>query len=223
MDASFWSDTFVCLASLVKRWSDEQGKSETLFAALLEFHIRLLTLTEDALPTLKERAGLEDTLPLLRTRHVHGVENLLAALQKTAERFRALHTEIAEVHAAAWQRHSAAVTSAESASSKRSSAHDAAAAALAEPAWDVVGAGRGSDAQRVGLPPPMVCIDWVQELDAMYAAEMLLKLELLDGIDLGAGAEVMQGVHRLWSLQPHLSTAAIERVAALAEALTLDS
>ena len=48
------------------------------------------------------------------------------------------------------------------------------------------------------------------------AAEMRRKRELLDGIDLGLGSEVLQGVSRLWTLQPHLGTAAIERVASLA-------
>jgi len=113
-----------------------------------------------------------------------------------------------------WQRHAAVI-------SADGTTPEAAAAALAEPTSGVVGAGRGRDAQTVGLPPPMLCIDWVRELDGMYASELLLKLELLDGIDLGLGSEVLQGVSRLWTLQPHLGTAAIERVASLAASLNL--
>ena len=48
----------------------------------------------------------------------------------------------------------------------------------------MVGAGQGDDAQRVGLPPPAQCIEWLQAIDQQYAAELLLKLELLDGIDI---------------------------------------
>ena len=87
--------------------------------------------------------------------------------------------------------------------------------------WGLVGAGRGHDAQPVGLPSPVACIAWVRELDEMYGSELLLKLELLDGIDLGARAEVLHGIQRLWTLQPHLTPTSVERLAALAESLTL--
>ena len=50
----------------------------------------------------------------------------------------------------------------------------------------------------------------------------MLKLELLDSVDLGAGGAALQGVHRLWTLQPHLEPAPIERLDALTESLTLD-
>ena len=213
MDASFFADVFSKLTALSKRWSAEQTKSESLFAALLEFHGRLLTLTADS-PLPPSLDHLEDAAPLLRARHVHGLENILAALRKSTDKFTALRAEISEVHTSVWQRHAAVI-------SADGTTPEAAAAALAEPTSGVVGAGRGRDAQTVGRPPPMLCIDWVRELDGMYASELLLKLELLDGIDLGLGSEVLQGVSRLWTLQPHLGTAAIERVASLAASLNL--
>ena len=229
MDASFFADIFVRIAALSRRWEAEQSKSERLFSALLEFHDRLHLLSVgEPLSEYSAMKGQEDLVPLLRGKHVRGLENILAALRKSARAFESMRAEISEVHAAVWQRHGAMVSAAETkprssaaTSEGGSAAHDAAAMLLAEPAWGLVGAGRGRDARPVGLPAPMVCIEWVRELDAMYASELLLKLALIDSIDLGAKGEVLQGTQRLWSLQPHLNPAAIERVAALAESLTL--
>ena len=123
------------------------------------------------------------SLPLLRAKHVHGLENIMSALQKSSARFSTIRDDIAEVHANVWQRHGAVVTAAvEKAGSSSvgdSAASEMAAKLLSEPTWGVVGAGRGRDAQPVGLPAPMVCIEWVREADAIYAAELLLKLELV--------------------------------------------
>ena len=226
MDASFFADIFVRIAALSRRWEAEQAKSERLFTALLTFHDRLHLLSVgEPLSEVSAMKGQEDLVPLLRGKHMRGLENILTALRKSANTFESLRAEISEVHAAVWQRHGAMVSAAETKPRKSSAATsgggDATAMLLAEPAWGVVGAGRGRDARPVGLPAPMVCIEWVRELDAMYASELLLKLSLIDSIDLGAKGEVMQGTQRLWSLQPHLTPAAIERVAALAESLTL--
>ena len=226
MDPGFFADAFLRLATLSRRWEAEQQKSEALMVALLEFHGRLINLsTEDPFAALESRDELEATLPLLRAKHVHGLDNIMSALQKSSARFSTIRDDIAEVHANVWQRHGAVVTAAvEKAGSSSvgdSAASEMAAKLLSEPTWGVVGAGRGRDAQPVGLPAPMVCIEWVREADAIYAAELLLKLELVDALDLGASAEVLHGLHRLWTVQPNLTPSVIERVRVLAEALNL--
>jgi hypothetical protein len=238
MDSSFFADAFARLASLSRRWDVEQQKTEALFAALLEFHSRLINLsTEEPFEALASHAELEQSVPALRAKHVHGLENIMAALQKSAGRYTAIRDDISEVHANVWQRHGAAVTTAAEKAQKGGKASrsdggaaddegdilasEAAAMLISEPAWGIVGAGRGRDAQPVGMPAPMVCIDWVREVDGLYTSELLLKLELLEALDLGASAEVLYGLHRLWTLQPHLTPAAIERVRMLAESLNL--
>ena len=206
-DASYWADTFGDIVKLGKRWSAEQAKSEAIFTALLEFHGRLKLLEPDA---CEGAAALGDSLKPLHARHVRSVENLLAALRASWHRFEALHAELADLHASVWKRHDTVL--AES---------NADASALSESAWSVVGAGRGLDAQPVGLPPPLVCIEWVRELDAQYASELLLKIELLDGIVFGMSVDALQGSHRLWTLQPHLCQQSLDRAVMLVESLTL--
>ena len=86
-----------------------------------------------------------------------------------------------------------------------------------------MGAGRGLDAQRILRPPVAECIEWLAELDRQYAAELLLKLELLDSIELGSmSADALHGVAQLWSLQPHISLPALERLRVVVASLTLD-
>lgn len=215
MDAAYWSDVFSRLAALSRQWAGEHDKSQALFAALLDFRGRLVSLSADepfAPLSGAHRSTLDAALPLLRAKHVRGLENILAALRKAGDRFKRVRAEMGDVHAAVWQRH--ATVASESA---------AQAAALDAPQWSTVGAGRGRDAQPVGLPAATTCIEWVRELDSLYAKELLLKLELLDGIDLGASDAALQGIVRLWNLQPNLTAApaTLERVDALAQSLSL--
>ena len=215
MDASYFSEIFVRLVSLARQWSAEQKKSESLFAALLEFHGRLVSLSSSnpfAPLSEEHRETLEAALPLLRAKHVRGLENILAALHKSAERFKHVRAEMGELHASLWHRHAALA-----------SEGAAQAAALDVPQWSIVGAGRGHDAQPVGLPAPTTCIEWVRDLDALYAAELIIKLEVIDALDAGASDEVLQLAARTWSEQRHLKSQPVtmERVAVLTESLTL--
>lgn len=212
MDASFFGDIFSRLAALSDKWRAEQKKSEALFTALLEFHGRLVNMTsDDPFEPLSDfhRKTFEAALPLLRAKHVRGLENILASLRRSLDRFKALRAEMGELHASVWQRHSMVASDPQQAPS------------LDVPSWGVVGAGRGSDAQPVGLPAPNTCIEWVAEIDRMYASELLVKLELLDAVDLGLQGEVLQGLYRLWSLQIHVKPAVLERLTVLADSLTL--
>ena len=87
--------------------------------------------------------------------------------------------------------------------------------------YGIVGAGRGLDAQPVGLPSSLELIEWVREIDAQYTAELLLKLELLETVDISMSTDALHNVVRLWVLQPHLSPQALRRAASMAESLTL--
>ena len=163
-----------------------------------------------------------DALPLLRAKHVRGLENLLGALQASLRRFETLQAEFAEINADIQQRHGAAADTAPSNAAAVAVDSARSKGSRDEPAiWGVVGAGRGLDAQRVGLPPTSLLFEWVREFEVQFAAELLLKLELVDGISLGMSADALHGVHRLWTLQPHLNTVMLERTAALNESLTL--
>lgn len=76
---------------------------------------------------------------------------------------------------------------------------------VGESAPSLVGTGHGIEAQKVWLPPPAECIQWIQELDQMYSAEVVLKLELIDSIDIYTmNTNTLQGVAHLWSIQPNL-------------------
>ena len=221
MDASYWADVFSQARSISRKWATEQARTEAVFAALLEFDGRLRLLGrrgigDPAAPTLSAFAagsGLEEIPVLLRARHMRGVENLLGSLHESAERFKAHQAAFSDLQASVWQRQYSAAADGTNASDL-----------LAESAWGVVGAGRGSEAQRVGMPPAAQCIEWIQELDGMHSAELLLKLELLETIDLtgSMSPEALQGVAEIWALQPHLLTPALDRLSALVESLTLN-
>lgn len=212
MDASYFAPIFSSALAITRKWSAEQTRCEGVFSAILEFHGRLRLLAPESAEdeaVVGVLAKLPNAVPLLRAKHVRGLERLMSALRESVARYEALHAELSELHAATWQRH-AAVTA------------ESPAEALDEPAWGVVGAGRGADAQRVLMPPPLQCMDWLRELDAMYAAELLAKLQLVDAIDFGHGAAQLQDVAQQWLLQPHLEEAPIERLSVLVESLTLE-
>ena len=82
-----------------------------------------------------------------------------------------------------------------------------------------VGAGRGTSMQRVHLPPPLQCMQWVHAVDHAYGLETLLKLQLVEVLSLGMPEAELQQVTRLWELQPNLIGEDLERVDALADAL----
>ena len=216
-DASYWCDIFTQALTVTRQWAAEQAKADAIFTAAIEFHGRLQLLGNADKPAAIASVGsssihsqvISDALPRLRNKHVHGLENLLAALHTSAGRFEELRRKLSELHTALWTRHAAAFEP------------GARPAELAEPSCSVVGAGRGTDAQRVFLPPPMQCIEWVQELDSMFTAELLLKLELLESISVELGNDALHGIYRLWSLQPHLRPMALAQLQALVESLTL--
>ena len=87
---------------------------------------------------------------------------------------------LAQLHSSAWQRHATlAVPAAEA----------------AQPVLAVVGAGRGRVAQEIHMPPTLQCIEWLQELDSKFSHELLLKLELLDRLQLHCSARRATVVH----------------------------
>ena len=90
------------------------------------------------------------------------------------------------------------------------------------PADVAVGAGRGTSMQRAP-PPPLQCMQWVHAVDHAYGLETLLKLQLVEVLSLGMPEAELQQVTRLWELQPNLIGEDLERVDALADALTLPS
>lgn len=220
-DIATWIDAFTTSMKLIRRWTAEQQRTDSILAALLEFHGRLLLLESGstsgtAAKEVLEAAAPGEALPLLHARHVRGLENLLAALQTSARKFEAIQMDMSEVYAEVRQR--CGIVEGDSSSTLvREDCVDRA----QQPTWGLVGAGRGLDAQRVGLPPPAVCVQWVRELDQQFAAEMLLKLELLDAVDLGMSADALHGIHQLWTMQPHLRPETLERTAALADSLKL--
>ena len=230
LDASFFATACAEALSVSRKWQTEQQRSESLFAALLDFHSRLRLLNGRGSVAVAELSafgagsGLEDVPTLLRMRHVKGVENLMSALRASCERFENHHRSMAEVHASMWERHAMAEDAAAERAGKTKEGDSGGPLNLGfdAPAWSVVGAGRGLDAQRVLLPPVESCIEWVGELDRQYTAELLLKLELIDSIDLSLiGAEDLHGVYELWMLQPGLKPQSLERLRVVVESLTV--
>ena len=145
MDAAYLADAFGQALGLSRKWAAEQQRSESLFAALLDFHSRLRQLKLVELAAFGIGSDLEDVPSLLRARHVRGAENLMSALRKSSIRFQEHHAAFAEVHASMWERHDSAVAAAVDSHGPSSST----AAFLAEPTWNVVGAGRGLDDDNV--------------------------------------------------------------------------
>ena len=148
MDVSFWATTFAQALKVTARWAAEQSRSEALFAALLEFHGRWLILRAGPeLPAFGPGSGLEDAPSLLLARHARSLENLLAALRACGRAFEVAYSELAELHAAVWQRHGALGDDSAGTTERQQRADD-----LLKPGWGMAGAGRGRDAQRVCLP-----------------------------------------------------------------------
>ena len=222
MDASYLGDVFTRVVKLTSRWSSEQARCEAMLVALAEFHGRLAHLADDGSASATPSTSVlgADGHALLRARHVRGVENLMEALQSSWKKFETVQGELSDLHASLWQRHETLLKEHHKASSS-SEASQSSAAAFEQPTWSIVGAGRGLDAQPVGLPPVTECIDNVRDLDAQYAAELLLKFELLESIDVTMPADALQGVVRLWNLQPNLTPLALQRAVSLTQSLTL--
>ena len=223
-DVATWIEAFTTGAKLIRRWAAEHERTESLFAALLEFHGRLQLLElqgASAAKTALQAAEPPDALSRLHARHVRGLENLLAALHTSAQKFEELQEELSEVHAQIRLQCGGTLADECMPSPAISGSGSSSGTTVDHAIWGLVGAGRGLDAQQVGLPSPRVCAGWVRELDEQFAAELLLKLELLDSIDLASGSNALSGVHRLWVLQPHLNPETLSRTTALAESLTL--
>lgn len=213
MDASYWADVFTRVVKLSKRWSSEQARCEIVLGALAEFHGRLAQLAHD--PPAPQQVLGSDVMSLLRAKHVRGVENLMEAMHSSCRKFEAVHGELSDLHSSLWNRY-------ETLLKEHHQVRDiTTGSAFEQPTWSIVGAGRGLDAQPVGLPSSLELIEWVREIDAQYTAELLLKLELLETVDISMSTDALHNVVRLWVLQPHLSPQALRRAASMAESLTL--
>ncbi|KAL1500574.1 hypothetical protein AB1Y20_013229 [Prymnesium parvum] len=206
MDASYWKDVCTQALSLTRRWAAEQERSVAILAALSEFHGRLGLLERGAIGALK---ALPDASALLHAKHVRGLENLMSALRLATSRFEALHTELSALHGAVWERHA------------QCSRQEADGSVFARPSTSVAGLGCGIDAQQVGLPAVLQFIEWFQELDQMFARELLLKVQLIDSISYSMPPAQLADVHRLWTLEPNLSFASLERLSLLVDSLTV--
>ena len=84
---------------------------------------------------------------------------------------------------------------------------------------EVVGAGSGRVAQRIRVPSALQRVEWRGELDVAYTRELLLKLQLLDLLSDAPTAEAHARAAWLWTTQPNLEPAILERTKALALAL----
>jgi len=177
----------------------------------------------------------------LRSRHERGRDNLHTALREITDKFVGLQLELAQLHGApparappaarcragqpvlslpsagrVWDRHSKlahAVSPGE------------AAALSAEVAATVVGAGRGSKAERVLMPPALTVIGWVRAVDASASRELELKLrllELLTSTDTGPESPArLAKAARLWCLQPGMDREAVDRLTFIVGSLTV--
>ena len=225
MDASFFRETFSKALKITQRWSAEQSRCETILTSLLEFHGRMALLEDPDTTALRALAGEADAVELLHAKHVRGLENLMRGLREGVGRFEALHGELGELHADVWKR--LTVVQQERRERLRRPAPRSPSAAdepaLHESSWDVVGAGCGNEAQHVLLPPPLLCVEWLGELDALYGAELHTKLQLVDAAHLfGEQASRLRDVAKVWALQPHLSdSTAVERLRELVDSLSL--
>ena len=199
--ATYWRTLFTQAVGVTRRWRAEQARSEGVISAAAEFSSRLRTLSRPAsvpAPLLE----LPDAVTLLRAKHLRGLENIMAALRASVATFAKLHTELAELSAAAWSKHGGP-------------------GASSSATVVVVGAGRGLAEQQVLMPPPAQCLEWMGELDRLYCRELLLKTKLIEQLTHDAPAEHVQQTIYLWLLQPNLRAAPLERLNALAVSLTL--
>ena len=85
----------------------------------------------------------------------------------------------------------------------------------------VVGAGRGLAEQRVLMPPPTHCCEWMGELDRLFLRELLLKSQLVERLAHDSPAAHVQQTLYLWKLQPSMCSSTLERLRALASSLSL--
>ena len=216
MDASYWQDTCSKALAVTRRWAAEQERSIAVLAALSEFHGRLRLLGQGGAVVGGALREQSDTLPLLHAKHVRGVENLMTALRDALVRYEALHAELARVHASVWERFAQPATQK---AAQKAAGTDV--GAMAQPSMSVVGAGRGIESQRISLPSSLQFIEWIQELDEMFAHELLLKLQLVDAISHDMHPAQLADVHRIWSLQPNLSVPALEQLKLLVDSLTV--
>ena len=210
MDGSYWKSICDELQDAQRRWRTEQGATLSLLLVLGEFRERLQLLQSGSTDALGVLANFPEAPALLRSRHVRGADNLLRALRAAVGRLEALRAEIGGVHASVWLRF------------LRCAVQRTPSIAVS-PADVAVGAGRGTSMQRVHLPPPLQCMQWVHAVDHAYGLETLLKLQLVEVLSLGMPEAELQQVTRLWELQPNLIGEDLERVDALTDALTLPS
>lgn len=208
MDAAYWQSVCVKAQSIMRRWAAEQKRTVAIFTALSEFQSRLRLFNQAPVGVLKEQPI---TRSLLHAKHVQGLENLISALRDAMKRFEQFHTELAELHSSIWERHSQVA--------EQHGTRDV--DQMARPSISMVGMGRGLDAQLVGLPPTLELVDWFQELHSMFTQEFLLKLQLIDMYNHDMEPAHLANMHRVWTLQPNLSTAALERLEILTESLTV--
>jgi hypothetical protein len=200
---------------LTQRWEAEQARSGKVLSAMLDFHGRLQLLNGDANPaTLGVLAEHPQAVERLRAKHVHGLENLAAALHEGIGRLQAVHAELEALHAAVWKRHALAAQPTESSLPP----------ALHEAAWDVVGAGRGIEVQRVRMLPPLQSVEWLAELESLYGAELLDKLLLAAAVDFGAEPRRLQEQAARWAQKPQGDgPGVVQRLSLLVDSLTLDA
>ena len=211
MDGAYWRDVFTRALEAVRQWSAEHARGERMLIAFADFNERLRWLGSSSAGACPEALGVlarfDDAVPLLRGKHARGMENLLAGLRESGARFQSLHETIASLHASAWERHAATPSA-------------AAEAPLHVDA--VVGAGRGLAAQQVQMPPPLQCLEWLQELDRLYGLELVLKLELIGQLALGMDPAELAHTAHLWRMQPNVRPAVLARLESLVASLTLE-
>ena len=69
------------------------------------------------------------------------------------------------------------------------------------------------------MPPPLLCLEWLQSLDQGYGCELLFKLQLSDQIAFEMEPERLAKLLRLWAEQPNLPPH-LERLELLVASLT---
>ena len=101
MDASYWGDVFKQALSISSRWAAEQARTLAMLSAFTEFHERLQMMERTSDETLAKRKAIADAWPLLRMKHVRGMENLLAALHSSTSQMESLRGSLSELQTSA--------------------------------------------------------------------------------------------------------------------------
>jgi len=212
MDASYWHATFRGLLQMAHAWSAEQTRSTSILAALAEFHSRLRAIKagshEDSEKTLGVLSQLDGLAPRLIEKHLRGMENLMRGLRRSVSRFEELQTEIGALHSSVWYRY-------------KKCASQLSTVQAMQAVDVVVGAGQGHAAQKVRMPPPLQCLEWIEEVDRMFCEELLLKLRLIDSIDFAMSTQTLKQLVCVWSLRAQIRQPPLDRLASLATSLTL--